>query len=119
MRHTMRSLLDYSSMCPFPEANRPLHIGRFGVGEEVKTRALRRILRRRIKGLLVMLEDMTTTDVLTSVREGNNPNNNASTKQHIPRTSTVAGASEAGLGKSVRELYLRVESTLGRLDLTC
>ncbi|KAK3329970.1 hypothetical protein B0H66DRAFT_42397 [Apodospora peruviana] len=105
LKRTMRSLLDYSSTCPFPEANKPLHLGRFGVSDEVKTRALRRILRGRMEGLLDMLDDMRRRS------PGNIPSSHA---RGIDRSSSTIEA----LGKSVGELYLRVESLLGRLDLT-
>jgi hypothetical protein len=113
MNRTLRSLLDYSSMCPFPEANWPLRVGGFEVGDEVKTRALRRILRGRMQRLLVMLRDMKLAtgaemkDLLQSHGQGNSGDGYGGS----PMTNETAG-------KLVDALYLRVQSLLGRVHLT-
>ncbi|KAK9780240.1 hypothetical protein SCAR479_02877 [Seiridium cardinale] len=112
-KRLMRSLVDCTSTCAFPEANRPLQIGRFGVSDEVKSRALRRILKGRMLGLLAMLGDMKRVagiegdEVLPSHTQGN-----------ALSVDSSGGFASGALGQSVGELYLRVESLLGRLDLT-
>ncbi|KAH8203952.1 hypothetical protein TruAng_001894 [Truncatella angustata] len=110
---TLRSLLDYTSTCAFPEANRQLYIGSFEVYEEVKTRSLRRILRGRMYRLLDMIGDMKRVigsrrkEILRSQAQG----------YVLGLNENSAGTNEAQ-GNSVDQLYLRVESLLGRVHLT-
>ncbi|KAK9415683.1 hypothetical protein SUNI508_10161 [Seiridium unicorne] len=112
-KRLMRSLVDCTSTCAFPDANCPLQIGRFGVSDEVKSRALRRILKGRMLGLLAMLGDMKRVtgiegdEVLPSHTQGN-----------ALSVDSSSGFASGAVGQSVGELYLRVESLLGRLDLT-
>jgi hypothetical protein len=114
MKRTMRSLIDYTSTCPFPEANQPLHVGAFEVSEEVKTKALRWILRKRIQGLLAMMNDMRTA-ADDSNKIGNDA---ASTYGAIcGKNKSIAGSIQ-GCENSVEDLHSRVETLLGRVDLT-
>lgn len=114
MKRTMRSLIDYTSTCPFPEANQPLHVGAFEVSEEVKTKALRWILRKRIQGLLAIMNDMRTA------ADGSNNIGRAGASTYgvgFGKNKSIAG-SIPGSENSVEDLHSRVETLLGRVDLT-
>ncbi|KAI1846149.1 hypothetical protein JX266_007674 [Neoarthrinium moseri] len=112
----VRSLLDYSSTCPFPDANRPLQIGSMEVSNEVKTRALRRILRGRIERLLVMLEDMKRMSGPRGEEDGGRQSH--SPDRILGPDGGCGAANHAASRQTVAELYLRVEMLLGRLTLT-
>ncbi|KAJ5207301.1 hypothetical protein N7491_002066 [Penicillium cf. griseofulvum] len=55
---SIRGAFDRNITCPVPEANCDLFLGKFGVRNEAKSRAMRQILRRRIRKLLATLVDM-------------------------------------------------------------
>jgi hypothetical protein len=114
MKRTMRSLIDYTSTCPFPEANQPLHVGAFEVSEEVKTKALRWILRKRIQGLLAMMNDMRT-----AANDSKKIGIEAATTYGASsgRNKSIAGSIQ-GCENSMEDLHSRVETLLGRVDLT-
>ncbi|KAJ5406877.1 hypothetical protein N7465_008161 [Penicillium sp. CMV-2018d] len=90
---SIRGAFDRNITCPVPEANCDLFLGKFRVGSEAKSRAMRQILRRRIGKLSAMLVD-------------------------IRRFVGPGGGVIQGSAKQIAEdLHHRVESLQGRVEL--
>lgn len=90
---SIRGAFDRNITCPVPEANCDLFLGKFRVGSEAKSRAMRQILRRRIGKLLATLVD-------------------------IRRFVGPGGDVIQGSAKQIAEdLHHRVESLQGRVEL--
>ncbi|KAJ5997667.1 hypothetical protein N7522_009327 [Penicillium canescens] len=90
---SIRGAFDRNITCPVPEANCDLFLGKFRVGSEAKSRAMRQILRRRIGKLLATLVD-------------------------IRRFVGPGGGVIQGSAKQIAEdLHHRVESLQGRVEL--
>ena len=85
------------------------------VNNEVKTRALRRILRGRIQSLLAMLQDMKR---ITGPRGDEDRRQSHSPRSMLGPDGSRDGAKHEASRESVVELYLRVEVLLGRVNLT-
>ncbi|KAJ5534871.1 hypothetical protein N7527_001125 [Penicillium freii] len=90
---SIRGAFDRNITCPVPEANCDLFLGKFRVGSEAKSRAMRQILRRRIGKLLAMLVDI---------------------RRFVgPGSGVIQGSAK----QIVEDLHHRVESLQGRVEL--
>ncbi|KAJ5909886.1 hypothetical protein N7504_004529 [Penicillium tannophilum] len=90
---SIRGVFDRNISCPIPEANCDLSLGKFRVGGEAKSRAMKHILRRRLRELLA-----TLVDVKTFVGRG-------------------SGIVQGSVKQIAEDLLRRVESLQGRIEL--
>lgn len=88
-----RGVFDRNISCPIPEANCDLFLGKSRVGGEVKSRAMKQILRHRLRKLFAML-----VDVKTFVERG-------------------SGVVQGSVKYVAEDLLHRVESLQGRVEL--
>ncbi|KAJ5797860.1 uncharacterized protein N7503_007156 [Penicillium pulvis] len=90
---SIRGIFDRNISCPIPEANCDLFLGKLRVGGEAKSRAMKQILRRRLRKVFAML-----VDVKTFVGRG-------------------SGIVQGSVKQITEDLLHRVESLQGRIEL--
>ncbi|KAJ0107031.1 hypothetical protein J7T55_006909 [Diaporthe amygdali] len=120
---SVRSSFPRTIQCPVPEANCELTIGSYEVDDEVKSRVMKLILKKRVTALERMLEDLK--DYLMEVEgKANRPVHEGNGQTEEKQGSILLGSVRQGRSVNQRaaasmaeDLHRRAELLQGRLEL--